>query len=75
MHPNLKNDPQRPAHVGDHHKECPFDPHTPRNYCFRACVRGEGTVMVDRAYGWAGEEGDGEDSSQTDCYTSDLGYA
>lgn len=31
--------------------------------------------MVDRAYGRAGEEGDGEDSSQADCYTSDLGYA
>jgi hypothetical protein len=34
MHADLKNYPQRPAHVGDHYKEYPFDPYRFPNYWF-----------------------------------------
>jgi len=38
-------------------------------------VRGEGTVMVDGAYGRPGVEGDGEDSGEAERYAGELGDA
>jgi hypothetical protein len=77
MRANLTNYPQRPAHVGDHHEQRPFDPYPPGNYNRFRCwvLRGEGTVVVDRAHGRAGVQGDGEDSRQAERYAGDLGYA
>ena len=35
----------------------------------------KGAVVVDRAKRWPGVEGDGEDASEAQRYTGELGYA
>jgi hypothetical protein len=61
-----------------HHEQRPFDPYPPgttTGFGAGRVLRGEGTVVVDRAHGRAGLQGDGEDSCQAERYAGDLGYA
>jgi hypothetical protein len=61
-----------------HHEQCPFDPYplgTTTGFGAGRVLRGEGTVVVDRAHGRAGLQGDGDDFRQAEHYADDLGYA
>lgn len=77
--PALQDDPQRPRHVGEHHKERALDPCRPAaaaaaDTCWTGGGGGgEGAVAVHGAQRWPDIESDGEDSGEAQRHAGELG--